>query len=175
MTNHIHLLLTPGEPRAIPKLMQGLGRSYIQAINRHYQRSGPLWEGRYKASLVQADDYFLACQRYIELNPVRAGLVTAPAEYVFSSYLCNALGQVDYLITPHPVYQALGGSNKARQTTYRKLFDSSISASTIEAIRKTTNACRVLGDDRFIDQVEAMLQRRIRSNPRGRPVGSKSS
>ena len=153
--------------------MQGLGRNYIQAINRHYERSGPLWEGRYKASLVQADEYFLACQRYIELNPVRAGMVARPAEYAFSSYRHNALGRFDRVVSPHPVYQSLGSSDRDRQTAYCSLFNSAIAPSTIETIRKTTNACQVFGDNQFIQQVEAKLQRRVRPKPRGRPPGSK--
>jgi len=122
MTNHVHLLVTPEQPDGIAKMMQSIGRRYVQYINRSYRRSGSLWEGRFKSSLVQAEEYLLTCMRYIELNPVRAGLVAAPGEYRWSSFRSNALGHEDALVTPHSCYYALGRSPALRQAAYRALF-----------------------------------------------------
>ena len=109
MTNHIHLLATPNTLDGISKMMQMLGRYYVQYFNSTYKRSGTLWEGRYKASLIDSESYALLCYRYIELNPVRAGMVEHPSEYPWSSYRANALGQYDALVTPQFMYFALGG------------------------------------------------------------------
>ncbi len=104
MHNHIHLLVTPADEHSLPRTMQSLGRRYAQYFNRTYHRSGSLWEGRYKSSLVDTERYLLACYRYIELNPVRAGIARRPEDYPYSSYHANALGKTDKLITPHAVY-----------------------------------------------------------------------
>jgi putative transposase len=169
MTNHVHLLVTPNSSRAIPRLIQGLGRNYVQAINRRYNRTGTLWQGRYKACLVQADDYLLACQQYIELNPTRAGMVTDPADYPYSSYRSHALGIENVSLTPHEVYVALGNTDIARQLAYRELFESTLTRSIVSSIREATHACRVLGNGKFTTQIEQMLDRRVRPATMGRP------
>jgi len=169
MTNHTHLLITPGPARALPLLMQAMGRTYVQALNKQYARTGTLWEGRYKASLVQDENYLLTCQRYIELNPVRAGMVPAPGAYPWSSYQYNAAGQSDPLMTPHAVYHALAPDPQQRQARYRALFADALKPATLRLIRDTTNACRVLGNDRFKDQIETMLGRSVRPGQNGRP------
>jgi putative transposase len=107
MTNHAHLLLTPTKADAVPRLIMSLGRRYVQYINRTHRRTGTLWDSRYKSSVVQSETYLLSCRRYIELNPVRAAMVTDPAHYRWSSYRHNALGQADSRVTPHPLYLAL--------------------------------------------------------------------
>src|SRR5260221_7693821 len=107
MTNHVHLLLTPKKAEAVPKLIISLGRRYVQYINRSYRRTGTLWDSRYKSSLVQAEPYLLTCQRYIELNPVRAAMVDDPAHYRWTSYRANAPGQADDRLTPHSLFLAL--------------------------------------------------------------------
>jgi putative transposase len=122
MTNHVHLLLSPPEPEAVSRLMISLGRRYVQYINKTYHRTGTLWDSRYKSSLVQADAYLLLCQRYIELNPVRATMVDDPAHYRWSSYRANGLGQPDSLLTPHVVYSSLGTNEADRLANYRSLF-----------------------------------------------------
>ena len=104
MTNHVHLLVTPGETGAISRFMQHVGRRYVQHFNFLYQRSGTLWEGRYKSSLVDAENYLLTCYRYIEMNPVRAAMVREPVEYRWSSHRANALGHPDSVLTPHALY-----------------------------------------------------------------------
>ena len=114
MTNHVHLLLTPKANGSPARLMQSLGRRYVQYINRFYRRTGSLWEGRYKSSLVQAETYLLACYRYIELNPVRAEMVADPGQYRWSSYRANGLGLPDARLTPHPLYLAQGSSAEER-------------------------------------------------------------
>jgi putative transposase len=166
MTNHTHLLMTPHSERSIPLLMQAMGRGYVQKLNRTYSRTGTLWEGRYKASLVQDDLYLLTCYRYIELNPVRAGMTRHPADYQYSSYHHNAAGQADSLLTPHSVYQSLGETKSRRLSAYRALFADEIDQEALDLVRSTTNACQVLGDDVFKDQLEAMLGRSVRP---GRP------
>jgi putative transposase len=169
MTNHTHLLITPWTRRSLPRLMQAMGRFYVQALNKKYKRTGPLWQGRYKASLVQDDLYLLTCQRYIELNPVRAGMVIAPGEYLYSSYARNAYGTEDDLITPHPIYESLAAEQWNRQAAYRQLFSTCIGPKQLEQLRATTNACLVLGNDRFKDQIEAVLGRSVRPGRGGRP------
>lgn len=169
MANHTHLLITPGMERSLPLLMQAMGRNYVQRLNKNYARTGTLWEGRYKASLVQDDQYLLTCYRYIELNPVRAGIVAAPGDYPYSSYGHNGLGKSDQILSPHPNYLALADSPFERQAAYQRLFHDAISPDLLTTIRTTTNSCLVLGNDRFKDQIEAMLCRSVRPKKRGRP------
>ena len=108
MTNHVHILATPEDTNGISRMMQYVGRWYVPYINKTYGRSGTLWEGRYKSSLIDAANYFLACSRYIEMNPVRAGMVSQPWDYVWSSYACNAEGKADKVVQPHVLYNTLG-------------------------------------------------------------------
>ncbi|GJL76398.1 transposase [Nitrosomonas sp.] len=110
MTNHVHLLITPHLKVRIGKVMQMLGRYYVhvQYFNHQYNRTGTLWESRYKAILLDSEQYLLTCSRYIELNPVRADMVGYPAKYPWSSYDFNALGLSDSLIKEHNIYTALG-------------------------------------------------------------------
>jgi putative transposase len=169
MPNHTHLLITPGDKRSLPLLMQAMGRRYVQTLNKKYNRTGTLWQGRYKASLVQDDRYLLTCYKYIELNPVRAGIVSGPAEYPYSSFAFNAIGRADELLKPHPIYLSLAASAGERQAAYRKLFRDSIAPELLTTIRDTTNACLVLGNDRFRDQIEVMLGRSVRHRKNGRP------
>ncbi|WP_093479039.1 transposase [Halopseudomonas yangmingensis] len=110
MTNHIHLLATPTGPDSICLMMQALGRRYVRYFNSRHRRTGTLWEGRYKSCLVDSDGYLLHCQRYIELNPVRAAMVAAPGDYRWSSYRTNAFGKASRLVSPHALYQKLGST-----------------------------------------------------------------
>ena len=170
MTNHVHLLLTPNQPHAVSRTMQDVGRRYVQYVNFRYRRSGTLWEGRFKASLVDTQHYFLACCRYIELNPVRAGLARAPEDYPWSSYRHNALGEENGLLCPHSEYQALGASAVGRQSAYRKLFTSTVDEASLEEIRDTVNRGWPLGSEHFKDEIAAALQRAARPPRRGRPL-----
>ncbi len=168
MTNHVHLLCTPCDSNGISKMMQSLGRCYVRYVNSTYERTGTLWEGRFRASLVESDRYLLAVSRYIELNPVRAGMVDHPAEYPWSSYRYNGVGKPVKLLTPHPIYRSLGQSDHERQSAYRALFSTgNIPNYPIEAIREATNKSWVLGDGKFKQQIEAQLGRRLPPLPRG--------
>lgn len=176
MTNHVHLLMTPNFSDSISRCMQSLGRHYVRYFNHRYLRSGTLFEGRFKSSIVQTGPYYLACQRYIELNPVRAGMVADPASYSWSSYRAHALDQRAALWTPHAEYLALGRTAESRATAYRQLFAQQLSGETVSDIRDALNASLVLGSDRFRKQVEELTgvrQHQLKRGPR-RKQGSDS-
>lgn len=139
MTNHVHLLVTPNQEYAVSRMMQYIGRMYVRYFNRKYTRTGTLWEGRFRSCLVQAEVYFLVCQRYIELNPVRARMVENPSDYHWSSYQVNALGSQSSICTPHGVYLSLGANKNEQQAAYRSLFSESVSSEQLDAIRFATN------------------------------------
>jgi putative transposase len=168
MTNHVHLLVTPAAEDALPELMQSIGRRYVRHVNDTYGRSGTLWEGRYKACLVQTDGHLLACYRYIELNPVRAGIVENPATYRYSSFRGNALGQDDPLVTPHATYLALGADPAARCANYRSAFCRPVETAQTGDIRRATSGGRPYGDERFIDDVGRRVGREVRAGKPGR-------
>jgi putative transposase len=169
MTNHVHLLVTGTEPGSVSRMMQRLGRRYVACFNARYRRTGTLWEGRFKASLVDTHRYLLTCYRYIELNPVRAAMVAHPRGYRWSSFHCNALGQADPLITPHPVYLAIDAMPDARRAAYRDLFKSAISEDDMAKIRAHIQQQKALGDSRFQAHIEALLARNVSLRPHGRP------
>jgi putative transposase len=169
MTNHVHLLVTPERAASVPRIMIALGRRYVQYVNTSYRRTGTLWDSRYKSSLIQAEHYLLLCQRYIELNPVRAALVDEPAHYRWTSYRCNALGQSNPLLTPHDLYRGLGRSAAERQKAYRELFRAALARPAIEDIRLALNQNQPLGTGRFLDEIERMTGQRREARPRGRP------
>lgn len=176
MTNHVHLLLTPETSDGASHVMKQLGQRYVQYINRTYRRSGTLWEGRFRSCIVGEEDYFLACHRYIELNPVRAAMVDHPADYPWSSYRCNGQGQSDPLISSHPLYRQLGARSQQRQQAYRELFRYQIEPGLIEQIRKASNGGYVLGTERFQQQIAKTVGQRTWRGKPGRPVeGNKNS
>ncbi len=154
MTNHVHLLVTPSNSNALGKMMQALGRRYVQFFNHKYARTGTLWEGRYKSTLVQTEQYLLTVYRYIELNPVRASMVNHASEYPWSSYRFNAVGLNIQLITPHREYLKLGNTAENRQKAYRTLFRGRMAEKDITEIQDCTNKAWVLGSDRFKLQIE---------------------
>ena len=167
MTNHVHMLITPEIAHGIGKLMQALGRSYVQYFNYRYRRTGTLWEGRYKAALLDTDAYLLACYRYIELNPVRAGMVGQPGQYRWSSYHYNATGTADPVISPHEGYLQLGTDAEQRRAAYRDMFVGVLCDSTLKTIRAATNGTWVLGKERFRAEIEDMLKRQAAPIARG--------
>ena len=171
MTNHVHLLVTPETETGIAKLMQALGRRYVQYINRSYRRTGSLWEGRYKASLIQAETYLLTCMRYIELNPVRANMVPDPGLYRCSSYRHNGLGQTDARITPHPVYLDIDRDETDRQAAYRALLRTQLDDEALSDIRLALSQGQPLGKDKFSDKICAAAEIRHIQKVRGRPAG----
>jgi putative transposase len=138
MANHFHLLVTPARPDAPARLMQHVGRTFGPWMNARQRRTGAIWEGRYRSSIIDSARYFFTCSRYIELNPVRAGLVTAPDGYSWSSYGRNACGVADCLVTPHPLYESLGTSDAERQSAYRSLFSEPIAIDAIDVLRRAT-------------------------------------
>lgn len=147
MSNHVHLLCTPRQPGSLSLLMQALGRRYVRYFNFQYQRSGTLWEGRYKSCLVQNGRYLLEVYRYIELNPVRAEMVSTPGEYRWSSYQANALGVASDLCTPHPEYLALGRTPQERHRNYCTLFSGHVDVKLLNDIRTSTNKGLAYGND----------------------------
>lgn len=157
MTNHTHLLLTPREDKAVSKLMQFLGRLYVRKFNFTYARSGSLFEDRFKSSLVQEDRYLLACLRYIELNPVRAGMVKDPGDYAWSSYRAHAFGHAVQLWKPHNRYIALGDSSEVRQRIYREMVSQSLDSKVINDIRHCTNKGLILGTEKFRQQYAELV------------------
>ncbi len=167
MTNHVHLLMTPITKGAIGNVMQSVGRRYVQYFNYCYRRTGTLWEGRYKASLIDSERYALTCYRYIELNPVRAGMVVSPADYRWSSYHANVLGVQDDVVTPHYCYEALGDNDEIRRQRYRDLFACAIDAAALNEIRETVNKGWALGSERFKQEAEALLALKVSPQLRG--------
>jgi putative transposase len=149
MTNHVHLLLTPAVAEACTGLMRDLGQRYVQYFNRRHERSGTLWEGRFRSCIAESARYVLGCYRYIELNPVRAGMVDHPTGYLWSSYAVNSGMRSDPLVTPHPGYIAIATETGSRHRAYRRLFDERLDPALQQAIRDATNAGYPLASDVF--------------------------
>lgn len=171
MTNHVHLLVTPETEAGTAKLMQAVGRRYVQYINRSYKRTGSLWEGRYKSSLIEAETYLLTCMRYVELNPVRAGMVQDPGQYRWSSYRRNGFGEPDPRITLHPLYLAMGCNDAIRQTAYRALFRSELDEEALSDIRLALSQGQPLGHGRFGDRICAAAGVRRTQSATGTATG----
>ncbi len=168
MTNHVHLLLTPADDDALGRVMKGLGQCYAQYANRAYKRTGPLWDGRFRSCLVDTETYLFTCYRYIESNPVRAGMVSDPGEYIWSSHRANALGTPDLLVTPHPCLQQLGATPDERRSAYRELFRQELPQGLVDEIRGATNGGFAIGSEAFKREMASRLGRRVarrRSKP----------
>ncbi len=169
MTNHVHILVTPFNDVGISLMMQSLGRRYVKYINHTYHRTGTLWEGRYKASLVDSERYLLTCMQYIESNPVRASMVEHPGDYKWSSYIDNAYGRLSFNLNPHPLYLSLGNSSEQRREAYRELFSVILGKESLHEIRDSLNHELVLGRSYFKDKIEEMTKRQVRLGQPGRP------
>ena len=170
MDNHFHLLATPTTAEALPLMMQAVGRSYVRRFNQRHGRSGTLWEGRYRSTLIETERYLLACMVYIDLNPVRAGMVTAPGEWRWSSH-AHYLGlQHDALVTPHALAWALGNTPFAREAAYRTLVDAGIGSSQQTAMTSATLNGWVLGEENFVAQLQKRSPRRMAKSKAGRPA-----
>jgi putative transposase len=169
MTNHVHLLLSPGTEDGLSLMMRYVGSRYVQYVNYVYSRTGTLWEGRFKSNLIESERYLLACYRYIESNPVRARIVESPAKYPWSSYAHHASGREDRVVHDHPMYVALGTTPHERQGTYRELFRQPVDDEELEEIRESVNGGIVLGGDRFKDAIERTLARPVQPSKGGRP------
>jgi putative transposase len=166
MTNHVHLLMTPGSSDACGYLMRDLGRCYVRYFNRRHGRSGTLWEGRFRSCVAESARYVLACYRYIELNPVRAGMVAHPAAYAWSSHAANSGTRPDPLVQPHCEFLALGSDALSRQVAYGGLFEQTLEDSVMRSIRDATNGGYPLASDSFKSRVIAPLGCRTE---RGKP------
>lgn len=173
MTNHVHLLVTPESSTAISVLFQGIGRHFVPYMNKTYQRRGSLWEGRHKGNIIESEAYFLICMRYIEMNPVRAGMVDHPAQYRWSSYAANALGVDNAVIQAHELYLALGDTPEARQVAYRELFEVKADDNELDIIRASLYSGTSLGNECFKKQIETMVGRKVGLIKPGRPCQSK--
>jgi putative transposase len=168
MSNHVHLLVTAASRDGVSRLMKRVGQAYVPYFNRTYGRTGTLWEGRFRSSIVDSDRYLLACYRYIELNPVRAGMVERPGEYRWSSYGANALGRKDDLVTPHAVYLSLASSFEARLASYRNLCGTDLTDDELNDIRAAANGGFALGSREFVQRLERALGRRVERMSKGR-------
>ena len=169
MDNHCHLLATPETEDGLPQLMQAVGRSYVRYFNNRHGRSGTLWEGRYKSTLIETDRYLLACMVYIDLNPVRAGMVAEPAQYRWSSHR-HCIGQgVDKLVTPHALLWNLGNTPFAREAAYRELVHAGVSPQQQESLTHTALMGWALGSEAFLKDLQEGTTRRIAPGKRGRP------
>jgi len=169
MTNHVHLLVAPETPGAVSRLMQHVGRHYVNYTNKVYRRSGTLWEGRYKSCLVDSEAYLLKLHQYIEYNPLRAGMVARAEDYRWSSYRHHGCAEDIAGLTDHPCYERLGASPQERAESYRGLCDTILDLAELAEIRLAANQGLVLGSERFKDQLEAAMRRRVRPGISGRP------
>lgn len=169
MTNHAHLLIEPLSKDGISKTMQSVGRRYVQYVNKAYKRTGTLWEGRFKSSLISKDGYLLACSRYIESNPVRAKMVEKPGDYQWSSYAYKAEGKISALLDYDPAYLDLGKTKEERQFQYRRMFLEDIPHEELTLIRSATQRGGLIGGKNFIDSIAQVLGRSVALKARGRP------
>ena len=175
MSNHLHLLLTPMQNDSLPKMMQAVGRSYVLYFNKRHRRSGTLWEGRYRSALIQTERYFLACMAYIDLNPVRAGMVAQAADYLWSSHGHYIGRQNEAWLTPHPLYWDMGNTPFAREAAYAAMVKSGIDQKQQHALTSSALSGWALGEDVFVEGLQKQTPRRVNAAKAGRPFGKKSS
>ena len=174
MSNHLHLLVTPETADGVPLMMQGVGRAYVRWFNRRHGRSGTLWEGRYRSTLIEAERYLLACMAYIDLNPVRAGMVAAPADYPWSS-CAHLVGQrADPLLKPHALYWAMGNTPFAREHAYGQMVQAGIDPERQAELARSVHSGWALGEADFVADLQRRTQRRVAKAAAGRPVRSKT-
>jgi putative transposase len=172
MPNHVHLLVTPAEDASLARVMQSLGRRYVRWFNDRYGRTGTLWEGRFRSAVIESERYLLACSRYIELNPVRAGLAPDPASFPWSSHAHHVGRRVDPIVSDHAVYWALGNTPFDRQAQYRSIFDHPTDEAFMSRLRDGTNRGWALGDENFLAALRVAPGRPLAPKPRGRPKKS---
>ncbi len=169
MDNHFHLLLTPQTPEGVPRMMQAVGRRYVRYFNDRHGRSGTLWDGRYKSTLVETESYLMACMAYIDLNPVRAGLTVQARDYPWSSHAHYAGLRPDRLVTPHPQYWALGNTPFAREAAYARLVQEGLPLSQQQALTESVLKGWALGGPDFMAQLQKKTERRLSKSRAGRP------
>jgi len=172
MPNHFHLLATPATGDGLPLMMQAVGRSYVRYFNNRHGRSGTLWEGRYRSTVLEAERYLLACMVYMDLNPVRHGLVAQPADFPWSSH-AHALGsRNDRVITPHALFWALGNTPFAREAAYAALVQAGLSGGVMAELTASALAGWALGDEKFAQELQRSTQRRVTKSKAGRPLSA---
>jgi REP-associated tyrosine transposase len=169
MTNHVHILATPMNEHSVSEMMQSLGSRYVRYINKKYERTGTLWEGRFKSSLVDSDAYLLTCMRYIEMNPVRSKMVDHPGEYQWSSYSVNAQGKNSRLIEKHPLYRKLATTTEQQLKVYQEIFHDHLGDEIVSEIRDALNHELVIGRSYFKDKIDEITTRQTRMGQPGRP------
>ena len=169
LDNHFHMLLTPPSDEAMSLMMQSVGRSYVRYFNKRHNRSGTLWEGRYKSSLIDSEAYLLTCMAYIDLNPVRAGVAESAEDFSWSSYKHLAGQNIDKLVTPHALYWGLGNTPFAREAAYAEFVAGGLSAGTQKALTESALKGRVVGRPDFLTSLEKSTQRQILPQKAGRP------
>lgn len=169
MPNHVHMLATPSTADGLAKMMQWLGRYYVPYFNRKYGRTGTLWQGRFRATVIDADTYFFAGCRYVESNPVRAGLVTEPGQYAWSSYGHHAGLKSDPLITDHALFWALGNTPFEREAAYKNLFEQVLAPAEMRKLQAATDKAWALGPAAFLQMIEQQAARRVQPAKKGRP------
>ena len=170
MTNHLHLLVTPRQSNGVPLMMQAVGRTYVRRFNQAYARTGTLWEGRYRSTLIQTERYLMACMVYIDLNPVRAGMVGQAADYAWSSHRHYVGLRQDNWLTPHPLYWELGNTPFAREAAYAELVQAGVAADQQGALTDATLSGWALGDAAFCADLQGQTTRRLAKSKAGRPV-----
>ena len=170
MSNHFHLLATPQTADGLPLMMQAVGRRYVRYFNDAQKRTGTLWEGRYKSTLIQTERYLLACMVYIDLNPVRAGMVPGPQDYPWSSYGHYTGQRIDKLVTPHPLAWELGNTPFAREAAYAQVVQGGVSPAQQSALTTATLSGWVLGEPDFVAELQKRTARRVSKAVAGRPV-----
>ena len=169
MPNHVHLLATADDVHGAAHFMKGVAQRYSQHFNRKHRRCGPLWEGRFRSSVVDSTDYLLTCYRYVELNPVRAQLVHAPQDYEWSSYRANALGRPCSLVAPHFEFLSLGDTAEERRQAYLAMISQGLSDAELGAVREAINANAALGTKTFVKEIATRTGKLAQAVPRGRP------
>lgn len=169
MSNHLHLLASPTDNLGLARMMQWVGRHYVPYFNHKYERTGTLWQGRFKTAVIDSERYFLTCSRYIELNPVRAGMLHNPAEYAWSSYQHHIGLRTDPLITDHPLYWALGNTPFEREAAYKALTEQGLTSDELQTMRKSAVKGWAIGSDKFQTQLEKLADRPVTPGKPGRP------
>ena len=174
MPNHFHLLLTPKSDTALPQLLQAIGRRYVRYFNSAARRTGTLWDGRYRSTILQPERYLLACMAYIDLNPVRAALCGEASDYPWSSHLHYIGRQPEKWLTPHPLFWGLGNTPFAREASYAALIASGVGAEQQQTLTDATLKGWALGDAAFLQSLQKNTPRRLTRGKAGRPVRAKS-
>ena len=172
MTNHFHLLATPSTADGLPQMMQAVGRSYVRYFNDRQHRSGTLWEGRYRSTLIESDRYLLACMAYIDLNPVRAGIVREAKDYPWSSHGHYIGLRADKMVTPHALFWSLGNTPFAREKAYGDLVNAGISNDQQAALTRSVQGGWALGGENFVAELQKRTERRVKKSIAGRPFNS---